>query len=129
MIVLVMGRTPSKRSAVAATLCATLGWEHVQVADEGRSWSSDRLDSLRAQLASSAATGRAVVYSCATLSAAECRTLGDTLRDIRLVRLLEPGHAQPPIPSALTLDGQMSPPVLAATIRAVLRLDEISATH
>ncbi|HWE28603.1 MAG TPA: hypothetical protein VHB97_11405, partial [Polyangia bacterium] len=57
-------------------------------------------------------------------SAVEWRTLRESLRQVELVRLLEPGDEQPPLATALTLDGHMSASVLSATIRAVLRLDK-----
>ena len=127
MIVLVMGRSGDKRTAVAATLSATLGWEHVHVSDDFGGRSSNRLDVLRARMAGSIEAGRAVVYSCPSLSPTECRSLRDSLRSVEIVRLLDHGDTQPPLAAALTLDGQMSPSVLAATIRAVLRLDDITA--
>jgi len=127
MIVLIMGRTAAKRTAVATTLSETLGWEHVHVADDFGGGTSNRLDVLKARMAGSLEAGRAVIYSGPSLSPAECRTLREALRRVEIVRLLDAGDAQPPMTAALTLDGQMSPGVLAATVRAVLRLDDVTA--
>ena len=58
----------------------------------------------------------------------ECRLLRESLREIELVRLTDGAWQQPPIAAALTLDGTMSPSVLASTICAVLRLVERTST-
>jgi gluconate kinase len=124
MIVLIMGLTTATRTAVSTTLAATLGWDHVHVADELGEPAADRVAALRARMSGALSAGRSVVYSCPALSAVEWRTLRESLRHVELVRLQGAGDDQPPLATALTLDGQMSPSVLAATIRAVLRLEK-----
>jgi hypothetical protein len=75
-------------------------------------------------MSSALSAGRSVVYSCPSLSPTEWRQLRDSLRHVELVRLQGAGEEQTPLAMALTLDGQMSAPVLAATVRAVLRLEK-----
>lgn len=127
MVVVVMGRTPAARTAVAAAVADTLGWGQVHVSDEFGSDASDRIEVLRARMSASLSAGRAVVYSCPQLSQNECRSLRESLRDIELVRLSEPGESLPAMTMALTLDGAMSPTVLAGTTCAILRLEPISS--
>jgi hypothetical protein len=121
MIVLITGLTEARRTAVATALTETLGWDHVCVADDfGRE--ADGIEQLRARMSGALSAGRSVVYSCPSLSPAAWRRLRESLREVQLVRLSKTGEDQPPLAMALTLDGEMSPSVLSATIRAVLRL-------
>lgn len=122
MIVLVMGRRPAARKAVATALAETLAWPHIHVADDFGQGAAARIELLRPRMAAGLSAGRAAIYSCPHLSAVECRTLRESLRPLELVRLLDSGEQMPPLASALTLDGQMEPSVVAATIAAVLRL-------
>lgn len=124
MIVVIMGLTQVRRTAVATTLAETLGWDHVHVADDFAERGTNRVEQLRARMSSALSAGRSVVYSCPSLSPSEWRMLRETLRNVELVRLSATGHNQPPLAMALTLDGEMSPGVLSATIRAVLRLEK-----
>lgn len=124
MLVLVMGRVPAMRTAVASKLAQILGWDHVQVADDFGEGAADRIEVLRARMSGALSAGRSVAFACPLLSVKECRGLRDNLRDIELVRLTDGDWEHPPLAAALTLDGTMSPPVLASTICAVLRLDE-----
>lgn len=124
MIVLIMGLTNARRTAVATTLAETLGWDHVHVADDFGDAGANRVEQLTARMSGALSAGRSVVYSSPSLSPAEWRTLRESLRHVELVRLSSTGDDQPPLAMALTLDGEMSPNVLSATIRAVLRLEK-----
>ena len=126
MLVLIMSRTTAARTAVADVLADMLRWDWVHVADDFGDGAANRVDVLRARMAGSLAAGRDVVYSGPQLSALECRHLRDSLRAVELVRLSNDGETPAPLAAALTLDGAMSAGVLAATIRAVLRLGEDS---
>lgn len=117
-----MGRRPEARRAVATSLAETLAWPHVHVADDFGQGAAARVELLRPRMAAGLSAGRAAVYSCPHLSVVECRALRESLRPLELVRLLDAGEEQPQLTSALTLDGQMEPSVVAATIAAVLRL-------
>ena len=128
MLVLVMGRIPAMRTAVASRLSQVLGWESVQGADEFGDGAADRIEVLRARMSGAISAGRSVVYAGPLLSPRECRLLRESLREIELVRLTDGAWQQPPIAAALTLDGTMSPSVLASTICAVLRLVERTST-
>ncbi len=125
LVLLVMGRSPEIRNPVAIALARALGSSHVQVADELAGSPSERVETLRARMASALEAGRTVVYSAAHLSATECRALREAVHRIELVRLLEADEKQPPIAAALTLDGSMEASVIAATIVAVFRLDRL----
>lgn len=124
MIVLIMGLTDVRRTAVATTLAETLGWNHVHVADDFGEQGTNRVEQLRTRMSAALSAGRSVVYSCPSLSPPEWRTLRDSVRHVELVRLSRTGEDAPPLAMALTLDGEMSPSVLSATIRAVLRLEK-----
>lgn len=126
MIVLVMGRSPAIRNPVAVALAKALRSSHIHVAEELAQATPDRVEMLRSRMAGALEAGRTVVYSAPHLSPAECRALRETLRRIELVRLLEVDEKQPPIAAALTLDGSMDPSVIAATIVAVFRLDDVA---
>jgi gluconate kinase len=119
-----MGLNNVTRTAVATTLAETLDWGHVHVADDFGEPGPNRFDKLQARMSSALSAGRSVVYSCPSLSPTEWRQLRDSLRHVELVRLQGAGEEQTPLAMALTLDGQMSAPVLAATVRAVLRLEK-----
>ena len=122
MIVLVMGYATRTRRAVATALAERLGWTHVQLDDEPIDGLADRIEMLCSRMAATLDAGRTAVYSSPQLSAGVCRSLREALRRIELVRLLDAGDRQPPLVSALTVDGSMSPSVIAATIAAVFRL-------
>ena len=124
MLVLVMGRVPAMRTAVASKLAQILGWEQVQVADDFGQGAADRIEVLRARMSGALSAGRSVAYAAPLLSAKECRSLRESLRDVELVRLSDGASEHPPLVAALTLDGTMSASVVASTICAVLRLDK-----
>jgi len=125
MVVVIMGQTPAARTAVAAAVAEMLGWGPVHVSDDFGRDATNRIEVLRARMSASLSAGRAVVYSCPQLSQNECRALRESLRDIELVRLSEPGENLPSMTTALTLDGAMSAAVLAATMCAILRLEAV----
>lgn len=124
MIVLITGLTNVSRIAVATDLAESLRWDHVHVADDFGDPGANRVEALRARISGALEAGRSVVYSCPSLSPGEWRVLRDSLRQVELVRLQGAGEDQAPHAKALTLDGEMSPSVLSATIRAVLRLEK-----
>jgi hypothetical protein len=124
MIVLIMGLTNVSRVAVATTLAQTMGWDHEHLAEELDRLGAERVDLLRERMSAALSAKRSVVYSCPMLSDVEWRTLRGTLRRVELVRLVDKGEEQPPLATALTLDGHMNASVLSATIRAVLRLEK-----
>ena len=120
MILLVMGRSRARRSAVAAGLAQQLGLDHVHVADDAAA--GDGAAALRARLQKTPAAGRAIVYSSPPLSTEACAALRQALRGLEVVRLKHEDEQLSPLPGALTLDADMADDVLIATIRAVLRI-------
>jgi hypothetical protein len=121
MILLIMGRSRARRSAVAAGLAQQLGLDHVHVADDSPA-ADERAAALRARLQATPAAGRRVVYSAPPVPIEACAGLREVLRGLELVRLKHEDEELRPLPGALTLDADMADDVLIATIRAVLRI-------
>lgn len=120
MIVVVMASLAPLRVTVAQRLAEEVGWAHVHVSDEADA-RHERIAALRARMSASMAAGRPVVYSTPLLSLGEHTALRAVDR-IDWVLLRTDSDALPRYPAVLTLDGEMRPDVLVATIRAVLRL-------
>jgi hypothetical protein len=123
MIVLVKGRNIDARMAVASRVAESVGWDQVHVADDLGESSAVRVESLRTRMLPFVAANRSAIFSGPPLSRVECQALREAIRGIELVSLLDAAEKQRSIPSVLTLDGEMSANVLAATIQAILRLE------